>query len=677
MAVNRETIERIRKMPDLVGRIKTEVLPIVDVAYTLPTVHTILSEESYAFSQQQNGILVSGYNEFKKDREGVLYTLQGNNIDRVKENLAQQHKIDVGDIEGITVHPTSLTFALNPTAFVKVYDPKRKLRNDGYTYHDFPLGFTNNGFIIPIDGYHARYSFRDSKRSDEMTAEHENLHVIYIYLHPFRSEPLPTQEEEIEFAQNAYREQDEGPFEGQLHYLSFWQMYRYLDELTAYSLRGKGIIYKFVGDQADKDYIEAYNDSLTALRKGLPDNVKERFGWERMIWEANTRLTHWMQFVDKEYRDILEADANVPFDEHTNILLTLTPDRAYLLRFFNPRYADAPPNALVQWRREYHHGWKPQTAHERVKDWTEFFINTLDLEDTEILPALREFNGQVQSRKRDLIWQGKPNTDNHGRYYADKSFDSDNLEEVTEAVKSVIAGKMSRSIGVYEDFLEQQALSEDEKKTVRARIAKHIFNAHELFSQFIESYQRINNTYEGEDIKEMNAHKDIIPVWQDGVKKDELALVKRSLDIEDAAAEMMEAYMSGQEIDLDQVFQPGFRRSDEKYERLINLLLNDKHETTNGVSPFDDEVRGFFRSHFFSGMVLISYEGRTLTFDEVPRKVASALTRILLWAREKNISDERITKIKEYFLALQKGKNIPHEYQILIGSASVVDVDTQ
>lgn len=560
MSFRQETIEHVRKTPHIVGRLRTEVLTLPDVSSALPAIVDILNEESYELSPRQNEVLRSGLPEFRRNREGILYTLQDNNIERVKSTVSRVNKIHVEDIEDIAVHPTSLTFALSPIAFVNVYDPEWKLINSGYTHHDLPLGFTNNGFIVSIEGYNARYSFRDSKRSDEITAEHENLHVIYNYLHPFRLKPLPTAEEEIELAQNAYREQNTVSFEEELYYLSYWQMYRYLDEQTAYSLRGRGIIDMFVGEQADKDYVEAYNDSLTALRKGLPDSLKERFGWERMIWEANTRLTHWMQFVDTEYRDILKADANVPFDEHTNILLTLTPDRAYLIRFFNPRYANEPLNDLLKLKDEYWEGWRATTPHKKITDWTEFFTSTLDLGDEELLPALREFNGQVRSRKRDLIRQGKPHGESPGEYFADKPFDASNMEDSIQAIKGVIAGKMSRSIGVYEDFLEQQDASEDEKKTVRVRIAKRIFNAHELFSRFVEAYQRINDTYEGEDLREMNAHKDIIPIWQDGVRKDKLALVARSLDVEEAAAEMMEAYVTGQEIDLDHVFQPGFRR---------------------------------------------------------------------------------------------------------------------
>lgn len=134
----------------------------------------------------------------------------------------------------------------------------------------------------------------------------------------------------------------------------------------------------------------------------------------------------------------------------------------------------------------------------------------------------------------------------------------------------------------------------------------------------------------------------------------------------------MEKYTAGEEIDLDSYFVPGFRRGNGKYERLIDLLLSDTYVTTDGASPIDDELVVFFRNHFLSNMILARFEGKNVEWDEVPHKVASALIRILLWAKQNGIADGRIFKIEEYLSKMCGQNNFPGEYKPLIESASLL-----
>ncbi|KKR91091.1 hypothetical protein A3A55_00725 [Candidatus Roizmanbacteria bacterium RIFCSPLOWO2_01_FULL_40_14] len=128
-------------------------------------------------------------------------------------------------------------------------------------------------------------------------------------------------------------------------------MYRFLDELTASSLRRRSIIDQYVGRYADDDYVKVYTGMLAALRKGLPSDPVESFPWEQMIGEADTRLTHWMKFVDTEYKELIKA--HIRITDLTKILLTLTPDHAYVIRLFNPKNSHATIGDLRKWAREY------------------------------------------------------------------------------------------------------------------------------------------------------------------------------------------------------------------------------------------------------------------------------------------------------------------------------------
>jgi len=139
--------------------------------------------------------------------------------------------------------------------------------------------------------------------------------------------------------------------------------------------------------------------------------------------------------------------------------------------------------------------------------------------------------------------------------------------------------------------------------------------------------------------------------------------VKRSLEIDDATAELMEAELKGEEVDLNTLFAPGYRRSADKYQRALDLLLSEKPIDDSEVSPLDRKVIIFFRSIFYKGLVPAGFEGERIDLIEARRQIVSLLTRILLWARDESSTDERIDQIQEYLLKCFNIKEILPEYK--------------
>ena len=126
--------------------------------------------------------------------------------------------------------------------------------------------------------------------------------------------------------------------------------------------------------------------------------------------------------------------------------------------------------------------------------------------------------------------------------------------------------------------------------------------------------------------------------------------MKRSLEIDDATAELMEVELKGEEVDLDTLFTPGYRRSAEKYQRALDLLLSEKAIGDSEVSPLDRKVILFFRSIFYKGSIPARFEGEKIDLVESKRQIVSLLTRILLWARDGGSTEKRINQIQEYLL---------------------------
>ncbi|KKR91090.1 hypothetical protein A3A55_00730 [Candidatus Roizmanbacteria bacterium RIFCSPLOWO2_01_FULL_40_14] len=170
MAITAETIDHIREMPTVVGRIVEEVLPIDDPTQAEPRIDSILEEENYDLSRRQEWLFFHGLPVFQAEREGLLYVLQRKRIEKVKSSLANKFGIGSGAIENITIHPTSLTCALNSKSFAIAWNSRSEDSTD-----NLPRGFTKSSFSLPIGSHKVRYSFRDITRSDKVTAEHENL----------------------------------------------------------------------------------------------------------------------------------------------------------------------------------------------------------------------------------------------------------------------------------------------------------------------------------------------------------------------------------------------------------------------------------------------------------------------------------------------------------------------
>ncbi|MBI4097282.1 MAG: hypothetical protein HY428_02600 [Candidatus Levybacteria bacterium] len=668
MAVTLETIAHVRKLPRILGRLRTEVVPVADITHVDSAIDKVLAEEGHTLSNRQQFVLATGLPVFEREKLALEDAVQRNAIEGTKERLRRKLRIKPDDIEEATIHPTSITFALGSRAFLRVWRRKNE-----YSSGPSPRGFTGEHLVLPLvlGRRCLRYSLRDAGISDESTAAHEYDHVLNRYIHNFLLEGDPTKTVLTKSAKGAWAEQDTSSFRKDLQYLSFHQMYTYLDELTATSSKREGVINQFVGSDADY-YGRIHQDYIEALRNGLPDAVSPRLSWERMIWEEEATLKHSMQFVEDEYKKLV--DAGVPTEDLKNIIRILTPDLAYLIRLFNPDNKDASPRDVNCWAREYFNGWIPKTSADKVDDWTAFFIATFGLKRSESLSsAYSEFRGQVLARKRGLIWREKPNPRSKHEYFAGRAFDINDIEEIVIAVKRAVSEKVASSSGHYDEYLDQQPLTPDEKKRVKRRIVKRTLNFHELFFKFVNAYDfEMIGTWNIKDYREFHDNKEIASLYTKVIKEDQIALARRSLELDDAAAEMIEKYTAGEEIDLDNYFVPGFRRSNGKYERLIDLLLSDTYATTDGASPIDDELVVFFRNHFLSNMTLARFEGKDVEWDEVPHKVASALIRILLWAKQNGIADGRIFKIEEYLSKMCGQNNFPGEYKPLIESASLL-----
>ncbi|MBI2029533.1 hypothetical protein HYT02_03905 [Candidatus Gottesmanbacteria bacterium] len=637
MAVTKETIQQVRKMPHILGRIRNEVL-FLEPEKTEPAVEGILNEENYTLSKRQKNVLETGLPLFIHDREGLEDVLSdGRKYQEIRTRVGIKHKLRKYSRVGKDFHPTSITFVLDPENFKTAWN-----ESNDYASESDAIGFTNRTYSIPYNGYEIRYSFRDGSASNSSASDHENQHVLNRYVHPHLLNTDFFDTDLSKASESFWNVKDRRSFNRTLKYLSFHQLYNYLDELTATSLKRNSVLSQFIGDKKCY-YGKIHSDRILALRRGLPNRGLERLFWEKMIHDENKILQHKIKFIDREY-DWLRYDRRLT-DEVTNILQSLTPNRAYLIKLFTTKTISELD--IYRWAREYFNDWQPKDSIEKRLDLTNFlnnsFLNTTEGTEVEDVESFSKvFAGRVLTHKNDIL--SSQSVGNESFDFSFKPFDVSQIEDVVSVVKDASVNMFNLIRDDYIPFIDQQNLSGEENQDVKFNFFRENLKPDFVFYLFVEGYETVMNQVTDDLVRSMNNPEDKAR-FKDIVGYEQEMLARRALEIDDATEDMLSVFKKSEVIDFDQLFAPGYRKKDETYQNMLQAIIN-KPTDIGKLAPH-------------------------ITREQAV-KFASFILRLLIWSQEKSlVSDNDQNELKKYIKLMRQKRILPTIFESLSDSLSI------
>jgi len=138
-------------------------------------------------------------------------------------------------------------------------------------------------------------------------------------------------------------------------------------------------------------------------------------------------------------------------------------------------------------------------------------------------------------------------------------------------------------------------------------------------------------------------------------------IFQRSFELDDAAEELIEVLVQNNEPQYEELFARGFKKDDKKRERMKECLNRLGNINTNGTSPLeDDEIDLFKKMIFCSSSERISL---IIGNSGLLKRLASACIRILLWAKDNNISDDKLIPIRMFISENYRTRILPMEYK--------------
>ena len=469
-----QTIDQYSRMPDIIAEVKREALS-GDISGTEDRIRGVLGDNNYVLSLRQKMTMIAGLPVYLRQRAGIKNMHDHDSLESVKADL-EANIGEAGCVEQIDFHSTSLTFALGSKAFTKAIGDETSLQK--------ARGFTDDSMVIPVrDTEEVRYSLRDAAKSDTSTSDHENQHVAYTYFHPYTLERFPNRNSLARIGNALLRQQNHRYFRQVVKSQSLRQISWYLDELTAYSLNREGALSEFIGPAAGY-YGGNYNKRIEALRAGLPSDLRARLPWERIIWKERLRLRHQLKFIEEEYKKIERNFRSYTSTARlTNIVMSLPPDQAYMIRLFN-HGKDPVGEDVLDWAREYFNGWMPKTSVGKIQDWADFSIERITAEVPSPSPT-REFVDAVQDHKRNL--------------YSGNDEGALDPEDKVKACKELVVGR-SALLAAIDEYIKEEVIdntsksesefvvTSDEYVHVKRRVIIQTLNIDQLFHKFVDRY---------------------------------------------------------------------------------------------------------------------------------------------------------------------------------------------
>ncbi len=663
MPISERTIATIRHMPVILERIDTEIIAAPHVTEVKPAVNRILQEENYPLSKIQQVVFDRGASAFQAEKAGTQAAQEWMTRDFRTARRAFTRGIGVRDkdVLGYTFHPSSITFAISHPAFRKKW---LKEKPDDTT---LPRGFTGTDMSFPMQKRNVPYSFRNALNSDESTAAHEHDHKENRYFHPtlLDGDYFPSREALLDLTKTAVETNNFKTVADELGNMVYTQLTIFLDELQATAARRTGVIDQFIGPQSGY-YGQNYRDRIDAIRSNFPKRLGQRLNWEMLVWSAQRELNHKMSFIERAYLD--QVAANVPSRRLRNNVRCLLPEQGYLMNALNPNHEPTPAE-IKEWMREYHFGWIPKDSVSKVNYWADFLtdVGTELVTPDQSLETTKQQFRLWAAKKRHRVLFGVPHPNEGPQATMDIGPIEEQIEPYIDAVRELTQRRAHIFNGVMTYLKGQPELNAKERRKIRNRVALRLLSPQERVFDLSEAYHyAVNFVFSREEMNVRFHTADGKDRFEQMMADDYEKLAERLLQLDDAAEEILEDVVHYREPDYDTVFAPGFTRDDEKRKRALHYYTSHNRRGKPGLPALEYESFIFFRSWLFNDLFVAGVHGRSVDFEEPDRKITSSLTRLLQWAKNSQLDDQRIERLQETLILLYTNKRIPSTYLSLL-----------
>lgn len=135
-------------------------------------------------------------------------------------------------------------------------------------------------------------------------------------------------------------------------------------------------------------------------------------------------------------------------------------------------------------------------------------------------------------------------------------------------------------------------------------------------------------------------------------------MVEKSFSLENAAEAIAAGLFTGENLDYGKIFEPGFKKSDERYARLLACVESQGEVKIFDELPLEAAILGRFRMRMLKGLVEVR-EGKVIDIQEAVKDAASLFIRLLDWAHTKGLSNQETITAREYLEMLLKRNLIP------------------
>lgn len=262
--------------------------------------------------------------------------------EQLKVSVARALGTKPDQIAGFHFHPASLTAVIQQEEFDRLY--QIAAQGDGIEDREKASagGFTSPAYQVQIKRGFLPISLMGKASGDKHTAQHEDFHVQYRYLHPGDRESTGLSYKEYlenveKEAKEKIEKQDACGFTQLVKETTHGLLQTYLNELSSYSLDGRQDVYQMFFRGENPLYGSIRKTLQERLYSPIPKSPAERVMWGEIIFTEFQRAQSQARFIHDEYRKLLTLGAQG--EELASIIQFLTPDRAYIIK----TYTDGTP----------------------------------------------------------------------------------------------------------------------------------------------------------------------------------------------------------------------------------------------------------------------------------------------------------------------------------------------